>query len=219
MTVDDLRCELAERRGRLSRLRAENDFVRRQVDGVESELRECARLLGLGQAGLQFLEDLANARRASTKGGIERVVTDALRLVYGPRYSVELEYDVKNNRSWLDVIVVKRVGGLEVRRGPFGFGGGLVDTVSVPLRLLAVVGSDTDRVCVLDESYKHLPRARVELAAGFISGVCRELGLQVVMLSHHEAMRRQSDRVFRLEDDGERAVLVDADEETDEGAE
>jgi ABC-type Mn2+/Zn2+ transport system ATPase subunit len=77
----------------------------------------------------------------------------------------------------------------------------------VPLRLLVILGSKTDKVCVLDESYKQVNPERVELVSQFIKQVSEELGLQIVMMSHHESMRSSVDRAFWLADDGEKTVL------------
>ena len=199
---------IAERQKELDRKTAENGLLQRRIEEAEQEMVTIGKQLDIGQEALQLLEDVANGRRANMKGSIEKVITEALQVIYGPRYSVRLEYDVKNNRSFLDIKVVKQLSnGAEVVRNPSGCGQGVSDTVSVPLRLLVILGSKTDKVCVLDESYKQVNPERVELVSQFIKQVSEELGLQIVMMSHHETMRESVDRAFWLADDGEKTVL------------
>jgi len=189
---------------------AENNLLTRKINSAEAEMVETGKSLDIGQEALQLLEDVANSRRANMKGGIEKVVTEALQVIYGNRYAVRLEYDVKNNRSFLEIKVAKTLkNGAEVVRNPDGCGQGVSDTISVPLRLLVIMGSKTDNVCVLDESYKQVNPERVELVSKFISQVTKELGIQVVMMSHHDSMKDSVDKAFWLGDDGEKTILLD----------
>jgi DNA repair exonuclease SbcCD ATPase subunit len=184
--------ELKRRREELTRLKNENALIQRQVKEAEDEIIESAENMNIATEALQFLEEVANSRRGSMKGRIESVLTEALQLVYGPTRKIELNYSVKNNRSHLAFELVKTSKNGEVRRVLDGTGSGLgvSDTVSVPLRLLVLLGSRTsDRVCVLDECYKHVDTERILLVVQFLKVLTDRLGMQVVLLSHHEQLR------------------------------
>jgi DNA repair exonuclease SbcCD ATPase subunit len=190
---------IKSRRAALAKLQAENDLVKSQSDAFAEKIGELSKLLGTGQEALQFLEDVANSRRSALKAQIEAVVTEALQIVYGPELKVELTYDVKAGRSYVDVQIVKSTPAGDVKRTMEGIGGGVSDTVSVPLRLLVLLASkQTDRVCLLDEAYKHVDLERVERAAEFVAEIARRLGIQVVMCSHHEAMLDAADTVYSV---------------------
>jgi len=179
----------------------ENEVYQGQINENTKAIEAFIEALEIGQEALQFLEDVANARRGEMKSKIEIVITEALQLIYGPSYRMELTYSIKNNRSWMDVEVVKRTPHGEIRRTMDGFGGGVSDTISVPLRLLVLIGSkQTDKVAVLDEAYKHVDLERIEAVADFLKEVSEKLGLQTLLFSHHEAMESRADRVFELQD-------------------
>lgn len=204
LTIDAI---IKDRREDLIRRKAENDALDRAIEKNVIKINECVSELELGQEGLQFLEDLANTRRGGMKKQVENIVTEALSFVYGDDYRVELVYDVKNNRSFAEIELVKTTAEGEIRRQMNGFGGGVSDTISVPLRLLVLLASrQTDRVCILDEAYKHVDLERIDRAAEFMKDVANRLSLQIIMFSHHEAMRDAADAVWVIQDDNGKSI-------------
>jgi len=206
--MEDIVAVISARRKELERKKNENNLIQRQVDDRHVKMKASAADLLLGQEALQFLEDVANSRRGAMRGRIEQIVSEALRLVYSPNFGVELTYDVKNNRSFMDVRVVIQTDIGEVKRTMEGFGGGVSDTISIPLRLLVLLGSrKTDLICVLDEAYKHAGLDQIENIAQFLSEVSRMLGVQIVLCSHHEAMYGYADKTFDVKFDGSKSVV------------
>jgi DNA repair exonuclease SbcCD ATPase subunit len=201
---------LDARKKELDRKRAENDLLNRQITTAENRILELVASLELAKEALGFLTDLADGRRGAMKGKIESVVTEALRLIYGGSYRVELSYAVKNNRSNLEIEMVRDTQTGEVRRDMNGFGGGVADTISVPLRLMVLVGSRrTDKVCILDECWKHIDVGRIELVGKFLRALSEQLGMQVIFATHHLPLQQFADRVYQMsEKDGKSEVKV-----------
>lgn len=201
---------LDTRKQELARKRAENALLNRQIDTAEQRILELVASLGVAKEALDFLTDLADGRRGAMKGKIESVVTEALRLIYGNSYRVELSYAVKNNRSNLEIEMVRDTKTGEVRRDMKGFGGGVADTISVPLLLMVLVGSrKTDKVCILDECWKHIDAGRIELVGKFLRALSEQLGMQVIFATHHLPLQQFADRVFLTsEKEGKSEVKV-----------
>lgn len=194
-----IRAVLDSRKAELARKKAENDLLSRQISEMEERIVSLVGDLEVGQEASAFLEELANGRRGAMKGRIESVVTEALRMVYGDSYRVELSYGMKNNRSSLDIEMVRTTPEGDVKRDMGGFGGGVADTISVPLRLMVLVGSkQTDRVCVLDECWKHIDVVRIEMVGQFLRVLAERLGMQVVFCTHHQALRAYADRMYEV---------------------
>jgi len=197
---------LKDRQAKLTQLQNENALLERQAQESEDKVVAAAEEMQVSSEALTFLEEVANSRRGSMKGRIETVLTEALQLVYGPTRSIELTYAVKNNRSHLDFELVKETKAGEVRRVLDGTGTGLgvSDTVSVPLRLLVLLGSKaSDRVCLLDECYKHVNIERVPLVVQFLHVLTERLGMQVILLSHHQQLRGEVDAAFEVKEGDE----------------
>jgi len=213
---------LKGRRTTLTRLQIENQTLDRQIAQHVEKVKSRVSQLEMGQEALQFLENVANSRRGAMKAQIENVVTEALSFIYGDTYRIELVYDVKNNRSFMEIELVKETPQGPVRRQMDGFGGGVSDTISVPLRLLVLLASrQTDPVCILDECYKHMDLTRVDRVAEFMCDVSHRLALQVIMLSHHVAMHEVADSAWHVTDkDGTSVVrMIDVSEFIDEEGE
>jgi len=194
---------ITSRRKANEKLQAENDVASRQISTLRARMSELAVVLGTGQEALKFLEEVANSRRGAIKKQIEDIVTEAVQIVYGQDSSVELVYDVKSGRSSAEIEFVRDIPEGQVRRSIDGIGGGVSDTISVPLRLLVLLASrDTDRVCILDECYKHMDVDRIERVAQFLHDIAAKLGIQVVMSSHHEIMQDYADTVHEVSESG-----------------
>jgi DNA repair exonuclease SbcCD ATPase subunit len=201
--------KLRSRQDLLQKKKTENELLDRQIQESFTKLEKAMARLDVGQEALQFLEDVANSRRNVMKDKIESVMTEAVRLVFGADYRVELSYSVKNNRSSMEIKVVKNTENGEVRRTMKGIGGSVSDSISVPLRLLVLLGSPkTAQVCALDESYKHVDRQRIDLVAEFIQDISHRLGIQIIMCSHHTAMIDKADTVYKIWDDNGKAKYV-----------
>ena len=193
--------EIKARKESLIKKESENAYIEKEIETYLVKLEEISIDLIRGQKALQFLESLANTRRGSLKNQIEEVITSSLHLVYGSEYRVELVYDIKNNRSYVDIELVKETPDGDVRRSMNGFGGGVSDTISVPLRLLVLLASrEVERICILDECYKHMDLERIESVMQFLRDVCRKLGIQIIMSSHHEAAFEAADAVAHITD-------------------
>ena len=201
---------LDARKKELSRKQSENSLLLRQISSMETRILELVESLGIARESLDFLQELANGRRGAMKGKIESVVSEALRLIYGQSYKVELTYGFRNNRSSLDIEMVRDTPAGEVRRDLNGYGGGVADTISVPLRLMVLVGSKkTDKVCVLDECWKHIDANRIELVGKFVRALSEQLGMQVFFCTHHAPLQAFADRVYRFKEiDGKSEVRV-----------
>ncbi len=197
----DIYQALTDRQTELARKQTENKLLDRQAREAEDRMIQAAEEMQVSTEALEFLEEIANSRRGAMKGRIEAVLTEALCLVYGPGRKVELAYSVKGNRSHLAFELVKDTPAGEVRRNIDGTGCGLgvSDTVCVPLRLLVMLGSkQTDRVCVLDECYKHVNPEKVPLVSEFLKTLCERLGVQIILLSHHELIREDAEVAFEV---------------------
>jgi hypothetical protein len=199
----NIETKLKERQDKLTQLRNENALLERHAREFEDKVLKAAEEMQIATEALTFLEEVANSRRGSMKGRIESVLTEALQLVYGPQRKIELTYAVKNNRSHLSFELVKETKAGEVRRILDGTGTGLgvSDTVSVPLRLLVLLGSKkSDRVCLLDECYKHVSPELVPLVVQFLHVLTGRLGMQVVLLSHHQQVRGEVDAAYEVKE-------------------
>lgn len=184
----------------LNEMLAENTVLNRSIMRNQDKINDSVTRLDVVTGALTFLEKVASTRRGEMKDQIESILTEALQLLYGSNYHVEMNYSVKRNRSDMQIEVVKSTPQGDVRRNPIdGTGGGVSDALSVPLRLMILLGSrQTDKVAILDESYKHMDSERVELVANFLKVLSNRLGIQIIICSHHHQLQDKADKSIEV---------------------
>lgn len=176
-----------------------NEILNKKINQTKNQLNSSVDALRIGQDALQFVETVSMSRRSMVKERLEGVISEALRYIYGEKYSILMDYTIKNNRSSCEFVIVKKEQEMEIKRTMEGVGGGVSDTIAVPMRLMVIIGNkETDSVMVLDESYKHLSPDLVERAAEFLSDISKKLKMQIVLCSHHEAMKDYADTIHEV---------------------
>lgn len=77
-------------------------------------------------------------------------------------------------------------------------GGGLVDIISLALRLAVWTLSKPDNLIVLDEPFKFLSDNLRPMAGEILYNMSRKLGLQIIMVTHDPVLMEIADRVFKV---------------------
>ncbi len=203
MDFQTLKNQLATRKQEFLARKAANDYLKSERDKHAASSAEVGKSLDISRAASEFLVSLANQRRSGSRTAIEKASTDALSSIYGVDYSVKLDASQKANRSNLDILVARRTPDGLVERGIEGVGGGVADTVSLPLRLMVLARSDTDNVAVLDECWKHLDVNRIGNVGKLLKNISKGLDMQIIFATHHHGLEKYADKVFEVsEEDG-----------------
>jgi len=185
------------RKEKLHIMEIENDSIDRQINSENNKIFSTSSFLKISQESLQFVENIANSRRTLIKDQIESILSEAVSIIYGPSYSVALNYDVKNNRSSVVIELLQKTKLGEIRREMDGFGGGVSDVISVPLRLMVLLSAKMNSpICILDECYKHMDLEKIDAVGEFLKDLTEKLGIQLIFCSHHESMKDVANSVW-----------------------
>lgn len=184
----------------------------RKLDALEKERDATIKNIDARVEAINFIEGVASQERVAVKEKVEKLITDCLHEVYDDSYSVEFDYGVKGNKTSVEISMVRKCAdGMVVKRQIDGFGGGVADTIALPLKLIVLLNDDEcDKVLVTDEPGKHLDTTRVAKFAKFVQTISHKLGVQIIMSSHWDVMAKYSDAVYtiELEDSVSRASRV-----------
>ncbi len=191
MTIQEFREDLRKRK-------TENEILKKQVSEIEEEMSQNVRKYGCVKDALKIIEGIALERRNKLKDGICNVVTETIKTLYGDEYRFDMSYEEKNNRSSLEMSVIREYEGNEVKRQMEGFGGGVADSVSVPLKMMVLKGSETGDILILDEAFKHADSDVVERVGEFLKEISNRLGIQVILITHHESILQYAEKGFHL---------------------
>lgn len=181
---------------RYSILRAEKNVIDKQLvqanerlDVVASETVDIEKALILVQKAALQTQMMLRVR-------LTKIVTTALRAVFvDDNLEFDLTFDTKRGRTE----AVIEVGENGVFTNPMeGHGGGVVDVVSFALRAAFWSIAQNRPVMVLDEPMKFLSRDLVHNAADMMQMVSKELGLQIIMVTHIQEFIDGADEVFNV---------------------
>ena len=182
--------EMSERNKKLEQLKKLNKERDETIANIDTRVK-----------AINFVESVAAQERLAVKERVEKLITSCLHEVYDDTYSVEFEYGVKGSKTSVEIYIVRKCNdGMVVRRGIDGIGGGVADTVSLPLKLIVLINdNEFDKVLVTDEPGKHLDTTRIVKFAKFVQEISHKLGVQVIMSSHWSAMSDYCDTLHQVQ--------------------
>lgn len=185
--------------------------IRRRYERVSERLKRAHELREQAQVKLSTLRtSLAHHQRAEevalavsvlyrklSLGRIEQLVTAALQAVYEHPYEFEIEVTPKRGQPETRFFV---------KDGPLRLdpatekGGGLVDVISLALRVIlwSQMRQRSAPLLVLDEPARMISRRFVPNFATFIARLSREMGMQFLLVTHREEVASAADRTFQL---------------------
>lgn len=198
--MNELNNRIREIQNQFYLLKKDRERQIKKLNELEKEREDTIHNIDVRVDTINFIESVAAQERISVKEKVEKLITDCLHEVYDDSYSVEFDYGVKGNKTSVEINIVRKCNdGMIVKRGIDGIGGGVADTVSLPLKLIVLMNDDEfDKVLVTDEPGKHLDTIRIVKFAKFIQTISHQLGVQIIMSSHHAIMDDYADTIHRV---------------------
>lgn len=143
----------------------------------------------------------AEAAREQAQEYVEELVTNALQSVFGPGISFQVQVEEKRERSEAEFLVTTDYGGgFSVSNRPQDSrGGGVVDVVSLGLRTALLGATGMDGILVFDEPAKHVSDQYSTPAAELLASIAREMGRQVLMVTHNSHLAGVGETSYRIE--------------------
>jgi DNA repair exonuclease SbcCD ATPase subunit len=141
------------------------------------------------------------------KEKVESLVTVAIKSVFSRDLKFIMEVGVKKNRS--EVLFFVQEGDKEPYIPKDEQGGGLLDIISFALRIVlwSIESPRSRNVFVLDEPMKWTG-ALIVKAANMMKEISRELGIQIIMVTHDSELEEVADRTWQISHDGDRSSII-----------
>ena len=198
--MNELRNKIRNLQDKFYLLKKDRERQIKKLTELEKEREDTIHNIDVRVEAINFIEGVAAQERISVKERVEKLITDCLHEVYDDSYSVEFDYGVKGNKTSVEINIVRKCNdGMIIKRGIDGIGGGVADTVSLPLKLIVLMNdNEFDKVLVTDEPGKHLDTTRIVKFAKFIQTISHQLGVQIIMSSHHAIMDDYADTIHKV---------------------
>lgn len=170
-------------RRRFDALRAQGVAAQSRYQTLSDEVGQAKARVESNDSVQEVLIEMQRRGHARSVGVFEQLLTALLRDVFPEERSVHLDLYTERGLSALDFYVSKKEGELE--DAETGTGGGVTNALSTGLRFIALARSDRRPFIILDEPDCWMETKRVAAFARLIQQTATELGVQVLMISHH----------------------------------
>ena len=187
-------------RKEFDRLNAFREQTKTDLSSITSELEKVRRFLEISGKVTSALEVLSEKLFSELLRLIEREMSVALQEVLEQPIEFKAEVTWKNNAAAVDFFIEREGNREDILKGQ---GGSVANIVSAGLRMFALTTLAEDehrRFLVLDEQDCWLRPDLVPRMIRIIDGVAKQLGFQVLLISHHDSQAFESyaDRIYRL---------------------
>ena len=185
-----------------------NELLQSKIKELQKQIQVSKQNLRLGMQAIDFIQKCANHERSIVKDKVQSVITDALKEIYGNQYSIKFDYSMKRNKTSVDIYLTKHTQIGDIIRKQDGFGGGVSDVISLPLKLLVLLAlKDNAKILIADEPGKHMDQ-RIDKFGYFLKAVSDKLGIQLIILTHHASLAQFADSVYQISMQNQMTTLV-----------
>ncbi|HEX4123915.1 MAG TPA: hypothetical protein VHY37_04250 [Tepidisphaeraceae bacterium] len=211
MTADALATPTTARR-LFDRLEGRREAIQKSHDELDRQRREVAEYLAVADEIKAALEKFSEQLFSELVEALQSQLTKALQDVLDQPIELKVERGSLKGAVTLGFFVERAGEREDIMKGQ---GGSVVNILSVGLRLLALHGQDDKRhrrFLILDEQDCWLRPDLVPKLVGIIHQAGKEMGFQVLMISHHESamFEKYADRIYRCRphSDGKEGYVV-----------
>lgn len=174
---------------------AEKELHMRQKNELEQELEKTKVQLLNDQLIRSLLETTSKMAREKARELLETTATTALQYVFGQNFSASIELKTSAGKSSADIYVVTDMGNGNVvkARPENSCGGGVVDIVSIALRIAMKKLMNVNGPLILDEPGKHVSAEYSVKLAEFLKYISVKFGIQIIFVTHNEDLKSIAD--------------------------
>ncbi len=201
-TVPTIEFRLSEMRSHYEQGRGQLELLQRQHAEKKEALTHAHHDLEVWRQVQLLFSRVSEFAREQLKARIEETVTAALQAVFmddSLRFQVVIRSS--NSQPAADWEVVSRYGDTEIANSPEDArGGGIVDVVSIALRLamLELSRPKPGGPVILDEPGKHVSAEYAPNLAYFLRQYAERTGRQIIMVTHNAALAEVADKAFHV---------------------
>ncbi len=199
-SIVEKKADYQKRQGRKEQLLEDKSEKKQELTVIKNEIKELEKVNLL-------LQQTAEYAREQARQQMEYLVTKALQIVFGDKFSFEIELSKRRNQASAEFYVVSEQGGKEIRNTPQDSrGGGVVDVVSLALRVAMLLSYNNPPLVgplVLDEPAKHVSGEYIKNVTNFLKEVNQISERQIIVITHQQHLSEVADKAFQVELDGE----------------
>ena len=175
----------------------EKDLITKQ-----KELEQVANLIDILEQVRFLLQRTSEYAREQIKQQIEMLVTHCLQFVFGPNLEFEIDLNEVRGKTSAEFYVISTYDDVKIKTKPQDArGGGIVDVISLALRIAVIQSTDTykDGPLILDEPAKHVSSEYISNVAQFLKQISDVFHRQIIMVTHNQYLSEIADLTYKVE--------------------
>lgn len=187
-----LRNDYLSKKGRRDQLVELTETNKQKLVEVKAEVE-------LKEKTAELLLLLGDRARRQAKENVEIMVSNALQFVFNEEINFKIEFDQKRNRAEAKFLIVSGYEGKLVEVEPEqARGGGIVDVVSITLRIALAELFNVKGPMIMDEPAKHLSSEYVQNFAVFLRQISEQFNRQIIMITHNTTLAECGDLSYMV---------------------
>lgn len=199
--------EIRKLRIQLERLKGKKEQLEQSLEAAKETLKETKQEIRKHEQALAVVKEVGLKTQQSLQYHIADTVSMAFDSVFDDPYEMIVEFVQRRGKTECD-LMFKR--GNQIVDPLSASGGGAVDVASFALRVASwsMQQPKTRNVLLLDEPFKNLSEGLLPKASEMLKQVSDKLGLQIIMITHSDALIESADKVFQVQNKKRRSILL-----------
>lgn len=206
-TLSDAKNKLMINKGRKQQLTE-------QLESIKAKSGKSSKDIDVFEQVRMLLQKTSDYAREQSRARIESLVTNCLQYIFDSNIEFKIEISEIRGRPEAEFFVISVINGETIKMKPQeARGGGVVDIISLALRLAMLQCSSVDinGPIILDEPAKHVSDEYIVQVAEFLKQVSQMFNRQVIMVTHNRHLTEIADKAFKIEQsDGKSLIIIDS---------
>lgn len=197
--IDLIQKRLTTFRDHLIREQTRQEEAQKQLEELVIECKSLEQQQQIFQKVLTLLEQSNIVSRDFVKTEVEKLVTQGLRAIFAdPNIEFKIDFVTKRNQTEADFVIIK--GEKEQISGDILYtsGGGLVDIISISLRMIIMQLLKVKGPLLLDEPGKFISAQYIENFGRFLTQISKTFNRQIIMITHNEKLASFADNLLKV---------------------
>ena len=175
--------------------------IETELEAKEIKLKQLQTDLFSYEKARAIMQLVAKETQEQLEYKISELVSLGLSAIFDNPYELVLNYEIKRGKTEADLLF-SRNGNLY--KPMLSSGGGAIDVAAVCLRMSIwhLQTTKNRNTIILDEPTKHLSKGKKEYRDKLgllLSEISKKLGVQIIVVTHDEAIAKSADKIFRVE--------------------
>lgn len=197
MNINDLLNSLEYRIRRYKSYESTSDILKSGISSLEEEVHNKESELKTIQESAVYYKKSQDILYEKSVGALKELINSALRYVfYNRNYEINIVIEDKRGTKTLSFFLKDLDNDFEVSLKN-GCGNGVRSVISAILKLFVLINKGKD-ILILDEKYSFVSTDYVENLFIFLTKICEEKQIRIVMITHDERFMSFAGKMYRV---------------------